>query len=286
MTWAGGAHGGHGHGGAREVDFRQQCTDILRACAAGDHESALGVVGEISGGGGGRRAARYALFRAALMSRQGRHKEALGIAEGALEADGEEGRGWLIKGDILLEAGKFKGALECYREAEGRGHAAGAAGMHARRARAMIGAGMRSRAVAEAAAAAAMEPSSADAVMLHADALCGAGRDGDALKAINSGLAAVPDSVTLRSYRAMLLADMGEDAAALESASRAVEAEPMIPSAWYTRARVLARTGRPEESMDALTVAVSLNPSYARHSRDDGDFDTVRGDERFRRLVG
>lgn len=277
--------GAHSHGG--DDGTHEPCVGVLRACRDGAYEVALKFVdGSAGRAAGGRLAARYAALRAELLARAGRNGEALEAAEAALAADPGIGDAWLVKGDMLEEAGDHRGAVGCYAEAERQGHWAGEAALRIREAVAMANAHMHDESEAEAAAAQGLDPGNADTAARRADILRHTGKDGDALRAINDGIAASPDSGALHSYRATLLADMGEHAGALEAAVRANGLSPGITYAWYTKARALARLGRADEAIDALAVAVMLDPSNVKDARKEEDFGPVRGTDGWRRLVG
>lgn len=60
---------------------------------------------------------------------------------------------------------------------------------------------------------------------------------------------------------------------------------PENPTAHYNLACSLALLGRPDEALDALERAVELGYDDAEFLQEDDDLASLRGEERFRRLV-
>jgi mannose-6-phosphate isomerase-like protein (cupin superfamily) len=58
------------------------------------------------------------------------------------------------------------------------------------------------------------------------------------------------------------------------------------PGLCYELACLEATDGRPDAALAALRMALEREPELARYAREDGDFDALRGDPRFRELVG
>ena len=78
----------------------------------------------------------------------------------------------------------------------------------------------------------------------------------------------------------------GDLPGALALASDASARSPENDNAWVTLAALLLDSGREEDAFDALERAVELNPGRRRTLPDADDFERVRDDPRFLRLIG
>ena len=78
----------------------------------------------------------------------------------------------------------------------------------------------------------------------------------------------------------------GDLQGALAVAREASARSPENDNAWVTLAAILLDSGREDDAFDALERAVELNPGRRRTLPDAGDFERVREDPRFLRLIG
>ena len=78
----------------------------------------------------------------------------------------------------------------------------------------------------------------------------------------------------------------GDLQGALALAREASARSPENDNAWVTLAALLLDDGREDDAFDALERAVELNPGRRRTLPDAGDFERVREDPRFLRLIG
>ncbi|MCA9736510.1 MAG: DUF1028 domain-containing protein [Gemmatimonadota bacterium] len=78
----------------------------------------------------------------------------------------------------------------------------------------------------------------------------------------------------------------GDLDAGLERARAATELAPRNDNAWVALANVQARRGETDAAFESLMRAVELNPGRRRTLPRDSNFERLRNDARFRRLVG
>ena len=79
--------------------------------------------------------------------------------------------------------------------------------------------------------------------------------------------------------------EVSADAQAVEDCRKAVKLDPTDATAHYNLACAFALLKRVRESVQSLERAVALEPGFRDEARSDADFDNVRDDERFARLV-
>jgi hypothetical protein len=65
----------------------------------------------------------------------------------------------------------------------------------------------------------------------------------------------------------------------------ALEEYPGEPLIVYNLACLASLTGRTDEALDGLREAIAAGPKLVENARDDSDFDAVRDDPRFAKLV-
>lgn len=84
----------------------------------------------------------------------------------------------------------------------------------------------------------------------------------------------------------LLLYRAADHYGAEEELAIAARMAPDLGSALYEHAVILATHGRFEESFDRLEAAIARDKKYAALAREAVEFESVRGTERFKRLVG
>ncbi|HAL92807.1 MAG TPA: hypothetical protein DCM68_07270 [Verrucomicrobia bacterium] len=82
-----------------------------------------------------------------------------------------------------------------------------------------------------------------------------------------------------------LYTEMGRYQDGLRADREMVKMEPDSPNAWYNLACSLALTGQPDEAFAALEKAIALGYDDAEWMQDDDDFEPIRKDPRFARLL-
>jgi len=82
-----------------------------------------------------------------------------------------------------------------------------------------------------------------------------------------------------------LYTEMGRYEDGLQADRDMVRLQPHSPLAWYNLACSLSLTGSPDEAFAALDRAVSLGYADADWMKEDDDFEPIRKDPRFARLL-
>jgi len=72
---------------------------------------------------------------------------------------------------------------------------------------------------------------------------------------------------------------------AVECCEKAIDTNPNEGMAWYNKACYLSLLGRVEESLDGLKRAIEIDISYAKKAVKDRDFENVRAEVAFRRII-
>ncbi len=71
----------------------------------------------------------------------------------------------------------------------------------------------------------------------------------------------------------------------IECADKAIDINPNDGMAWYNKACYLSLANRHDDSLDALKRAIEIDIAYAKKAVKDRDFDSVRGEVTFRRII-
>ena len=82
-----------------------------------------------------------------------------------------------------------------------------------------------------------------------------------------------------------LYTEMGRYQDGLRADRDMVRMEPDSPNAWYNLACSLALTGQPDDAFAALEKAIALGYDDAEWMQDDDDFEPLKKDPRFARLL-
>ena len=75
-------------------------------------------------------------------------------------------------------------------------------------------------------------------------------------------------------------------AQAIDSLTRALRSNPREPILHYNLACYWSLANNPAKALDALAVALELDPEFRSMLADESDFDAIRGNPDFDRLVG
>ena len=78
---------------------------------------------------------------------------------------------------------------------------------------------------------------------------------------------------------------LGRLAEAIDAVARCVKLEPNQGDGWYNLACYRCLAGDVAGALEALSLAVQLDPTNARSAVEDGDFASIRSDERFIAIV-
>ena len=82
-----------------------------------------------------------------------------------------------------------------------------------------------------------------------------------------------------------LYTEMGRYQDGLRADREMVQMEPDSPNAWYNLACSLSLTGQPDDAFAALEKAIALGYDDAEWMQDDDDFEPIKKDPRFARIL-
>ncbi len=82
-----------------------------------------------------------------------------------------------------------------------------------------------------------------------------------------------------------LYTEMGRYQDGLRADRDMVRMEPDSPNAWYNLACSLSLTGQPDDAFAALEKAIALGYDDAEWMQDDDDFEPIKKDPRFARIL-
>jgi len=137
-----------------------------------------------------------------------------------------------------------------------------------------------------------VRPDAYQPACLRASVYFGLGRKDEALAACRQGLQLVqkhldlhPDDARALYLGAILLSRMDDSRRALEWADRAVAIDPEETLTLYNVACLYSVLGQADQALDCLNNAVKLGYSNWRWMDNDSDFDPIRTDPRYQKLV-
>ena len=82
-----------------------------------------------------------------------------------------------------------------------------------------------------------------------------------------------------------LYTEMGRYQDGLRADRELAQMEPDSPNAWYNLACSLSLTGQPDDAFAALEKAIALGYDDAEWMQDDDDFEPIKKDPRFARIL-
>jgi tetratricopeptide (TPR) repeat protein len=116
-------------------------------------------------------------------------------------------------------------------------------------------------------------------------ALYNLGRLEEAIEAYARAIEIKPDHDLAWNNRGSALYNLGRLEEAIEAYARAIEIKPDHDLAWYNRACYYALQNQIEPALENLTQAISLNPKYRERAKTDTDFDQIRENSDFQKLI-
>ena len=108
----------------------------------------------------------------------------------------------------------------------------------------------------------------------------------EALAASDRAFELEPELSLAHDYRARALGGLGRYAEAAAACDRALQLEPELADAYYNRACAYSRLHKREEALRDLKRAIELDEKHRQRAKTDEDFESLRGDAEFRKLVG
>jgi tetratricopeptide (TPR) repeat protein len=111
------------------------------------------------------------------------------------------------------------------------------------------------------------------------------GRYDEALADYNRSLELRPDNLTTLNNRGSTYAKLGRYDEALADYNRSLELRPDYPSAIYNLACIFSLWGKTDDALAYLEKAIKMDKKYREMAKTDKDFDNIRDDPRFKKLV-
>lgn len=94
-----------------------------------------------------------------------------------------------------------------------------------------------------------------------------------------------PNNAIVYNNKGIALKTLGEHEAAIEEYDKALGVDPNYALAWYNKSSVLAPMGNKDDALKNLEQAIKLDKLYIESARTDKDFDSIRNDKRFKKLI-
>jgi tetratricopeptide (TPR) repeat protein len=111
------------------------------------------------------------------------------------------------------------------------------------------------------------------------------GRYEEAIASYDQALQFKPDKDEAWDSRGLALMYLGHYQEALNSYERALRLKPDAPNPLYNKACCYALQNNVDLTVENLERAISLNPEYREMAKTDSNFDSIREDERFQKLI-
>ncbi len=128
-------------------------------------------------------------------------------------------------------------------------------------------------------------PSTAEQFIASATANYALEQYDDALADYNRALELRPDYPAALNNRGIINSEMERYDEALADFNRALELRPDFPEALYNLACLFSLTDRPDEAIYNLEKAIGFDQKYRKMAATDSDFDNIRDDPRFQKLI-
>jgi len=217
------------------------------------------------------------------LSRLDRSQEALEAFEKAIMIDPKHEVAWVGKGMALSRLDRSQEALEAFEKAiiidpklavawAGKGATLG--GLH------------RTKEALEAFEKAIMiDPNFSEAWAGKGTELSRLNRTQEAFEAFERAIMIDPNLAVPQIHKGMGLRRLGLYQEALTLFERAIEIEPNYEVALYLIASTYSLWRKKDKTLEYLSISISFNPKEKQIARNDKDFDWLREDEEFKRII-
>jgi len=116
-------------------------------------------------------------------------------------------------------------------------------------------------------------------------ALLELGENDKAIEEYDKAIKIDPNNVVIYSNKGIALKNLGKYEEAIQEYDKALAIDPNYARAWYNKSCDLAPMGNIDDSLKNLEQAIRLDKSYIESARTDKDFDSIRNDKRFKKLI-
>jgi len=127
--------------------------------------------------------------------------------------------------------------------------------------------------------------SDVDAYWGVSDELSELGKNEEALEIVNKGLEIDEEDEELLNQKGVILLELKKFQEALDCFEKAIKSQPDVDLFWYNKACSLSLLNQKNEALDALLVATSIGPENLDELDEESDFDNIRNDERFKKIL-
>ena len=112
------------------------------------------------------------------------------------------------------------------------------------------------------------------------------GRNEEAIASWDKAIEIKPDYHQAWNNRGNALGNLGRYEEAIASWDKAIEIKPDLDEAWYNQACAYSLLNDIDTAIEKLQEAINLNPEYKEMAKTDSDFDAIRDDQRFVKIIG
>lgn len=224
-------------------------------------------------------------FKAIALTKLNRYDESLDAIEKAIEYNKKSAFNWSVKGDILHDLEKQKDALKSYEMALKLAEKGNEPEIIWNTADVLRHLGKHEEAIEKFKKTIKKEPNSPEIWFGISDSLLELGKVEESLDACKKGLKIDRDDIDLVIHYGNLMLNLEKYEESLKYFEKATILDSTDELAWYNRACVLSKLNRKEEALDALTVATGIDPDNKELMKDEKDFDNIKNNERFTRLL-
>jgi tetratricopeptide (TPR) repeat protein len=189
------------------------------------------------------------LSKGSSLYKMNQYEEALQNYEKAIEVNPKESMSYFNSGTALAALGRYEEALQNYEKAIE------------------------------------LNPNDSDFYFNMARVLDALTRYGEALQNYEKAIELNRDDVTALDYRGYMLFKLNRTREAIEQSNLVIELDGSYANGWYNRSIYLAAEKRDDEALAALSQAIKLDPSCTIEASKDMDFNIIRNDDRFKKLV-
>ena len=184
-----------------------------------------------------------------VLSDLGRHDEAMKAYEKAIKIKPDFHKAWYNRGASLSRLSRYEDAIKAYEKAIE------------------------------------IKPDTYEAWYNKGLSLSDLGRREEAIKAYEKVIEIKPDKHEAWFNKGTHLSKLGRHDEAIKAYEKAIEIKLDKHEAWFNKACTLSLMRKADEAIESLKHAIELKPSKREQAREDTDFDNIKDDPRFRKLV-
>jgi len=102
---------------------------------------------------------------------------------------------------------------------------------------------------------------------------------------VNKSLEINPENIEALSLRSLVFHTLGKYEEASQCCDKILQMEPENAAALYNKACFESKKGNAENAINCLKKAIELDRKFIDFAKKEQDFDSIRNDERFMKLV-